>query len=257
MFVAGRTFEGSSLVLQHGGTEVTWVFLLRGDSSMETRENRACSREQRRRINRRSDDWGPGGRAELCHDLREPAATIVMLADAAAQESGDPLVVRRRLRQIQAQAHWLAALLESGSSGDEPRLLDVGALVKACLEHIALNGQDSPTVEVAVGLALVEVSPIALRRAVSNVIGNAARAAGPDGALVVRIAHKGDFVAVEVDDDGPGFGRIPTVHGVGLDITDAALRFIGGGLEISAVPSGGTRVCLRIPLSPSVSAREG
>jgi signal transduction histidine kinase len=224
---------------------------------METQKKYARLPDQRRRATRRSDDFGPGGRAELCHDLREPAATIVMLADAAATESGDPLAVRRRLRQIQAQARWLAALLESGSTSDEPRLLDVGALVKDCLEHIALNGPHSPTVEVPVGVALVEAPPIALRRAVANVIANAVRAAGPDGAVVVRIGHSGDFVAVEVEDDGPGFGRIPTVHGVGLEITDAALRFLGGGLEISAVPSGGTCVCLRIPLSPSRTAREG
>ena len=77
---------------------------------MATQKERARPPEQRRRASRRSDDLGPGGRAELCHDLREPAATIVMLADAAATESGDPLAVRRRLRQIQAQAQWLAAL---------------------------------------------------------------------------------------------------------------------------------------------------
>src|SRR5688572_11439789 len=107
---------------------------------MQTQKECARLPEQRRRISRRSDDFGPGGRAELCHDLREPAATIVMLADAAATESGDPLAVRRRLRQIQAQAQWLAALLESGSHSDQPRLLDVGTLVKDCLEHIALIG---------------------------------------------------------------------------------------------------------------------
>ena len=244
------------MVLQCGGTAVTKQFLLQGGHVMKTQMKHARLTEQRRRASRRSDDFGPGGRAGLCHDLREPAATIVMLADAAATESGDPLALRRRLRQIQAQAQWLAALLESGSTSDEPRLVDVGALVKDCLEHIALNGPGSPTVEVTVGVALVDAPPIALRRAVANVIANAARAAGPDGAIVVRIGHTGDFVAVEIEDDGPGFGRIPTVHGVGLEITDAALRFLGGGLEISAVPSGGTCVCLRIPFSPSGSALE-
>jgi signal transduction histidine kinase len=224
---------------------------------MQTQPDRVRLPEQRRQLNRRSDDFGPVGRAELCHDLREPAATIVMLADAAATESGDPLAVRRRLRQIQAQAQWLAALLESGTNRDEPRLLDLGALVEECVEHIALNGPHSPTVEVAGGVALVEAPPVALRRALANVIANAVRAAGADGAVVVRIGHRGDFVVVEVEDDGPGFGRIPTVHGIGLEITDAALRFVGGGLEISAVPSGGTSVCLRIPLSPAWQARDG
>lgn len=244
-------------MLRPSGIDVTKWNLLQGGHVMETQKKDARLPEQRRRVSRRSDDFGPGGRAELCHDLREPAATIVMLADAAATESGNPLAVRRRLRQIQAQAQWLAALLESGSNSDEPRLLEVGALVKDCLEHIALNGPHSPTVEVTVGVALVEAPPIALRRAVANVIANAVRAAGPDGAIVVRIGHTGEFVAIEVEDDGPGFGRIPTVHGVGLEITDAALRFLGGGLEISPAPSGGTCVCLRIPLCPSGSAREG
>src|SRR5215210_682415 len=78
------------------------VVLLQGGHVMATQKEHARPPEQRRHAARRSDDVGPGGRAELCHDLREPAATIVMLADAATTESGDPLAVRRRLRQIQA-----------------------------------------------------------------------------------------------------------------------------------------------------------
>jgi signal transduction histidine kinase len=211
---------------------------------------------QRRQFRRRHDDLGPGGRAELCHDLREPAAAIVMLADAADQESGDPLAVRRRLRQILSQARWLATLLDASADGDAPRLLDLGGLVVDCLEPVTVLATASVRVEASVGGPFVEARPIALRRAVANVVANAVRAAGSGGELVVRIQNRdnGD-VAIEVEDDGPGFGRIPTAHGLGLLITEAALRSMGGGLEIAAAASGGARVCVRIPSRSAVRGR--
>jgi signal transduction histidine kinase len=225
---------------------------------METRMKHGAGRQevQRRQQRRRHDDLGPGGRAELCHDLREPAAAIVMLADAADLESADPLAVRRRLRQILSQARWLATLVESSVEGDEPRLVDLGRLVHDCLEHVASLGLASVRVEAGIG-PLVEAPPTALRRAVANVVANAARAAGPDGELVVRIVDRGDSLVVEVEDDGPGFGCIPTAHGLGLQITEAALRSMGGGLEISRAPSGGARVGLRIQPGPFSHVREG
>jgi signal transduction histidine kinase len=219
---------------------------------MESQKKHGLLPEQRRQHRRRRDDLGPGGRAELCHDLREPAATIVMLADAAAQESEDPLALRRRLRQIQGQARWLATLLESNVERDVPGPVDVVTLVNDCLEHIATFGGHSVTVERKPVDHVVEAPPVALRRAIANVIANASRAAGAQGAIVVRISRHKDNVSVEVEDDGPGFGRIPTVHGLGLQITAAALASMGGSLELSVPAGGGTRVGLRVPARPSL-----
>jgi signal transduction histidine kinase len=228
-----------------------------GGHVMEIQQSHGLVKQpQRRRFRRRHDDLGPGGRAELCHDLREPAAAIVMLADAADQESADPLAVRRRLRQILTQARWLATLVEASAEGDEPRLLDLGGLVADCLEPVTMLARATVRVEVGAGGPFVLAPPVALRRAVTNVVANAVRAAGPGGELVVRILDRGDGdIVVEVEDDGPGFGRIPTAHGLGLLITEAALRSMGGGLEISAASSGGARVCVRLPSPARVSLR--
>ena len=182
---------------------------------------------------------------EMCHDLRQPVAAILFLAATAADEIGDEDAVRRRLRQISSEAVWMASLVDSGDDGDVPRPLDVAAVVRDCTERVAVA--TGATVRCEAGATPVtSASPVGLRRALSNVMQNAARAAGPYGEVTVRVLEQGDDVVVEVDDDGPGFGQLPVVHGLGLDITRKELARFGASLDVSSAPSGCTRVRLRL-----------
>ena len=56
---------------------------------------------------------------------------------------------------------------------------------------------------------------IALRRSARNLVDNAVRAAGPDGRVEVAVRREGSRAVLEVSDDGPGFGRMPTSRGWG------------------------------------------
>ena len=61
-----------------------------------------------------------------------------------------------------------------------------------------------------------------------------------------------DSVRIVVDDDGPGFGRVPRGTGIGLTETRRELRELGGALSPGLRSGlGGARVALSLPLRPT------
>ena len=53
-----------------------------------------------------------------------------------------------------------------------------------------------------------------LRRMAANLLANATQAAGPAGSVTIEVARRGDSMLLAVEDDGPGFGRVPEVTGL-------------------------------------------
>jgi signal transduction histidine kinase len=90
-------------------------------------------------------------------------------------------------------------------------------------------------------------SPALLWRVLSNVAGNAGRAAGPGGRVTVAISQPGDTV-IEVSDNGPGFGAAaPGLASLGLGIVDSLLSSCGGRLEVGTQAGRGTTVRIVLP----------
>jgi signal transduction histidine kinase len=89
---------------------------------------------------------------------------------------------------------------------------------------------------------------VTLRRCLVNVVDNAVRAAGPAGKVVLTVRRGPEAVRIDVEDDGPGFGHVPSVSGLGLAVTRQALEAVGGSLSVG-LPSGigGARVALVLP----------
>jgi len=96
-----------------------------------------------------------------------------------------------------------------------------------------------------------------LWRVLWNLIGNGARAAGPDGLVEVSITRH-DGTVFEVTDDGPGFGdSADGLAGVGLSVVRQLVGESGGRLDVGRAPDGRTRMraefgarCDRIALPP-------
>ena len=65
-----------------------------------------------------------------------------------------------------------------------------------------------------------------------------------------------DALRLEVEDDGCGFSArdMGKPHSLGLKGMRERIHHIGGALEISNPPRGGTRVSLRVPLSARSTA---
>ncbi|MGZ4626967.1 MAG: sensor histidine kinase [Kineosporiaceae bacterium] len=206
----------------------------------------------------REDRRHPAGAAdpvafeELRHDLRQPVAAILMLAETAVLESEVPPTARHRLAQISSEARWLAELLQAGGGDDEPARLNMRDLVEDAVAAVAPAFDGTLRVLAADELPVL-VPPVSMRRAVVNVLDNAVRAAGPGGEVEVRLANGRD-VAVEVHDDGPGFGHVPVRHGIGLRITRRVVDGCGGLLEVDTSHLGGCLVRLRLPAARAVPA---
>jgi signal transduction histidine kinase len=184
----------------------------------------------------------------LCHDLRQPLATILLLAGA---ESGD---ARRRLSGILDQAQWLADMVEAvigGAADDPPESVDVVAVVSSCVRRAQVSA-DCAIGFIGADRAMTVAAPVALGRAVSGVLDNAVRAAGSGGHVIVEVSGTANEITILVIDDGPGLGNVPTNNALGLTITRALVSACGGGFDLSSGADGGAEA--RIVLPGHVSA---
>jgi len=179
----------------------------------------------------------------LCHDLRQPLAAIRLLAGARGGN------VRRRFDGILEATLWLSEMVEDvvgGAADDTSGRVDVVDLVAHCVHraqptaecHIRFVGTDQ---------AVTVASPVALSRAVSCVLDNAVRAAGPGGQVTVKVTGTDREINIRVIDDGPGLGHVPTNNALGLTITRALVSACGGGFEINAGPAGGVVARIVLP----------
>lgn len=107
----------------------------------------------------------------------------------------------------------------------------------------------------------VMASPVLLWRVLTNVVDNAARAAGPGGQVeisVAKLAGPPPRAVLEVLDDGPGFGHGPPgAASLGLGVVTSLLESCGGRLEVQAPPGGGALVRIAIPAEPAPATAPG
>jgi signal transduction histidine kinase len=179
----------------------------------------------------------------LCHDLRQPLAVIRLLAET---RGGD---VQHRLDGILEEARWLSDVVEAvigGAADDSPGTLDVVELVAHCVHRA------QPTagcgIEVSgIDRAMAIASPVALGRAISCVLDNAVRAAGPGGQVIVEVTGADGEITLRVIDDGPGFGQVGTNNSLGLTITRGLIAACGGTFDLSPGRAGGVVARIVLP----------
>jgi PAS domain S-box-containing protein len=211
----------------------------------------------------------------VAHELNNPLAAILnftedLLADPRADEE------RIALEVIQAQAlrsrTIVRDLLTYVRKGDRrPRKPDTPGPILETLVRAARPGLSTQGVSFGVSVSDPD-TPLLLDRAgfeqvVTNLITNAAQAAGGGGAVRLVARRERDSYAVIVEDNGAGireehFARIfepffttkPTGQGVGLGLS-VSLSIVlahGGTLRAenrSARSGGGARFTMRLPLS--------
>src|SRR3954447_11723577 len=108
----------------------------------------------------------------------------------------------------------------------------------------------------------VLVDPVRLGLALDSMIENAVRHTDPDGSITLRAVHRGDTLAFEVRDDGPGIALAELAlvfegfhstgphggTGLGLAIVKAVATAHNGSVEADNAPGGGAVVTLVLPL---------
>ena len=189
---------------------------------------------------------GVGDRlGRFCHDLRQLVVSGLLLTSAPV--GGDPeheAVVR--LATLHALFQEIGGLIDAEVAECAPRqVIDVPSVIEDCLRFARRDGAEIHASIVPGATAFGDA--VLLRRAVTNLLDNAARAAGEHGTIDVRVEVADQQSVIEVTDDGLGFGRGPHGTGHGMAVVASAIEDCGGRLEILSVPAHGTKVRMILP----------
>jgi two-component system osmolarity sensor histidine kinase EnvZ len=197
--------------------------------------------------------------AGVSHDLRTPL-TRLRLQLALMPESEEREAARRDLADMEAALEEYLAFAR-GQAGEEPEALDLTALCETLADDAAREGVDL-RLEVEDGL-IVHARESALKRALANLVSNAAAHAGD---VLLSARRNGSRLEILIDDNGPGipaeqreeafkpFSRLDESRnanrkgvGLGLAIARDTLRAHGGELRLEESPLGGLRARVSLP----------
>ncbi len=197
--------------------------------------------------------------AGVSHDLRTPL-TRLKLALAMMEENEDIRAAKSDLDDMAMMLDEYLAFAR-GEEGDDAALFDLAQVTREVVSgfgpHVPVSG---PSQIPVMG------RPLALKRAVTNLVSNALKYAANARVTLVDGPH---WAEVVVDDDGPGiaperheeafrpFSRLDAARsqndagtGLGLTLARDTARAHGGDIRLSVSPLGGLRAVLRVPTEP-------
>lgn len=198
--------------------------------------------------------------AGVSHDLRT-ILTRFKLQLAMFEETPELDAMRADVDEMQAMLEDYMAFAK-GDSGEAINRVDVGEI----LNEVKGQAHGDKTIDIAVeGEPLVvPVRRHAFKRAISNLVNNAARFANH---VNVSAAKHNGSLTVEVEDDGPGIPEGEREHvfrpfyrvdharnqdagstGLGLAIARDIARIHGGDIALSQSTLGGLKAVLKVPV---------
>ncbi len=209
--------------------------------------------------------------AHITHEVRNPLSSIGLnleLLEEELVEAGPNPEAQQLIAAIQSEVDRLANITEQYLSAvREPKLerereavedivRDCHAFVKPELVRAGVESE----VVVEPGLPRVEVDEARLRQAVVNLVRNAREALTGGGRVTLTVRHAGDFVAIDIEDDGPGipeeqrasiFDPFYTTKrhgtGLGLAVTRSIVEAHEGRIRCEAAGERGTRFTIELP----------
>lgn len=197
--------------------------------------------------------------AGVSHDLRTPL-TRMKLSLALLPPGEDVEELKRDVDEMETMVKSYLEFASDLATTEDAVSFDAGALLKE-----AASGPESAgrvTVDAPTGV-MIEARRDAMKRALSNLIGNGLKYAGHVWASLRR---DGAYVEFIIDDDGPGipedkyaevfkpFFRLDEARsqqiagvGLGLSVVRDVARSHGGDVTLARSPRGGLRAVFRAP----------
>lgn len=197
--------------------------------------------------------------AAVSHDLRSPLTAMRFDAELVEDEQTRESLIAS-IDEMQAMAEVTLDFAEGLAGREASELVDL----PDWLETLA-GDKATPFVLTGGPPMTVRIRPLALRRAVRNLVENASRYAG---SASVGWHRAGDDLVIEITDHGPGipeeeldevfapFHRLEASrsletggHGLGLAIARAIVRGHGGDIRLENRAEGGLKASIFIPLA--------
>jgi PAS domain S-box-containing protein len=194
--------------------------------------------------------------ATVAHEINNPLEAVVNLVYIAKASPGTPPVVVEHLtlaeQELERVAHITRQTLGFYRESSTPESIEVPALIDQVL---ALFSNKLHVKNITVTRDFGECKPILgmpgeLKQVLSNLISNAAEAAGPNGNIRIAVQSieklEGDAIQIVVEDDGPGIPK-EDVHrifepffttkkdvgtGLGLWVTKEIVDRHGGSIAV-------------------------
>ncbi|MBO6837658.1 MAG: ATP-binding protein [Alphaproteobacteria bacterium] len=225
--------------------------------------------------------------ANMSHELRTPLNAIIGFSEIMCAETFGPLGSDTRYKEYavtirEAGSHLLSLVndllehsrIEAGKQELRESKIDVGTLLNSVIRFThdtAATKQVRLHLEEVEGLPYLIADERLLRQILLNLISNAIKFTGPDGAVTVS-AQVDDTMRVEISvtDNGIGmsedeidlalqpFTQIDNAYskshagtGLGLPLAKSMMRIHGGHLAIRSEKGVGTTVTIRFPESRS------
>ncbi|WP_437961934.1 ATP-binding protein [Sorangium sp. So ce119] len=213
---------------------------------------------------------------DVSHELRSPLARLNIALELVRRRSPPDVEpafdrIERETERLNGMIGELLTLsrLESGRGMERTERVDLTALVEQLVEDAAFEAeQQGCSVELGARDACsLDGNGELLRRAIENVVRNAARFTEAGSAVRVDLECAGGFAELRVRDRGPGvpeaalgdifrpFYRVDDHRargaggtGIGLAITQRAVLLHGGEIEARNAEDGGLVVALRLPV---------
>ncbi len=218
--------------------------------------------------------------ADASHELRTPLTTLRSVGEVGLRRSRTVEEYREIIGSMLEEAQRLQLLIQrllelasaAGGAPDVHRtVIRVDECSAACVNELGILAEAKRQQISLTGPACtVTTDPVLFRQALQNILDNAIKYS-PDGAVIqVAIREDENAVEVSVTDNGPGISEENRTHlmdrffrpdrardrnsggfGLGLSITKAYMRVIGGALNYEPAEPRGSTFRLVLPKETS------
>ena len=214
--------------------------------------------------------------ADASHELRTPLTTLRSVGEVGLRRSrtveeyreiiGSMLEEASRLQLLTERLLELARA-EGGAQTVHQQRVRLDEIASACAGELSVLAENKGQhIVLQTKECRAETDGVILRQALQNLIDNAIKYSPPDTTITVAVGETSAGFSVEVADEGPGIapeqrsriadrffrtdsarGRGQGGFGLGLAITNAYIRILGGSLEFEPVQPHGSRFRLLLP----------
>lgn len=198
--------------------------------------------------------------AAISHDLRTPI-TLMRLRAEYVENTEEREKMLSTLGEMEQMISATLSFAREDTEKEEPRIVDLGALVSSIADDLVDMGK-AVECETEDNIEL-SCRPVALRRAISNVIENAVKYGGN---AQITVSTAGSSVTIVVEDTGPGvpeeeipklfapFYRVESSRsretggvGLGLSVAMSIINNHGGDISVENRTPQGLRVVIALP----------